>query len=74
MSNEKNLEMHYGALFKIEEQLNEQGFTLGENEETLEKAHFSINYLFIHRLLTDSEKNRCLDRLHKKVLKALKEV
>ena len=65
----------YGALSDpIEDQLNEQGYTLGEKAELVEKMVFGLIAANIHSVLTDSEYTRALDRLHKKVIKDMKPV
>lgn len=57
--------MMYGVLWQIEPQLNQIGFTLGDKKELAEKLHFSLNICHIHRILTDGEYNKALDRLNK---------
>lgn len=64
--------MIYGALYDIEEQLKEMGFTLANNPEKkrlIDKLHFGLNINHIHGILTDSQYNRCLDKLNKMVWK-----
>ena len=61
--------MMYGVLWQIEPQLNEKGYTMGEQRELAEKLHFSLNVCHIHQILTDGEYNKALDRLNKFVVK-----
>ena len=57
--------MMYGALWQIEPQLNEAGYTLGDKMELADKLHFGLNVCYIHGILTDGEYNKALDRLNK---------
>lgn len=59
--------MRYGALCDIEEQLNEQGYTLGKKKDLIDKIHFGLNICRIHSILTDSEYSRALGRLNKRI-------
>ena len=61
--------MMYGALWQIEPQLNEKGYTMGEKRELAEKLHFSLNVCHIHQILTDGEYSKALDRLNKFIAK-----
>lgn len=56
--------MYYGALHKIEEQLNEKGYTLGDKAELGEKFHFGITLCYVHGILTESERDRAYNRLN----------
>lgn len=70
----KTVEFRYGMLCDdLEKQANEQGFTLGDEAEMLERLRFSLNMCAFHGILTDSETNKAFERFHKKVMKALKE-
>ena len=56
----------FGALsddFSV--QLKWQGYEL-KNKEKWDKAVFSVIYLYIHDILTDSRYNECLNRIIKK--------
>lgn len=67
----KKLTIGYGALMpKLEEQVNEQGYTLGHEADKLEKIRFSINMCGFH-VATESQIKSMLGKLHKKVEKAL---
>lgn len=67
------VEFHHGALCDpYEQQANEQGYTLGEEKELLEKLGFSIVFCWFHGLLTDSQYDAALKKLQKKLVKAIK--
>lgn len=69
----KEIGFHHGALCDpYEHQANQQGFTLGEEKELLEKLGFSIVFCWIHGLLTDSQYDAALKKLQKKLVKAIK--
>lgn len=73
MSNE--IGFHHGALCDpYEQQANQQGFTLGEEKELLEKLGSSIVFCWIHGLLTDSQYDAALKKLQKKLVKAIKPI
>jgi len=59
--------MYYGALYNIEEQCNQQGYTLGEKKELIETLHHDINMCHIHGILTDAEWSKAIARLNKLV-------
>lgn len=68
----KEISIHYGALADpIEDQLNKQGFTLGEKKELIEKLVHALTMCLFH-LLTDSQYNSCLKKLHKKVMDSIR--
>lgn len=69
----KEICFHHGALCDpYEQQANEQGYTLGEEKELLEKLGFSIVFCWIQGLLTDSQYDAALQKLQKKLVKAIK--
>lgn len=69
----KTVGFHHGALAdEYEKQANEQGFTLGEYSETAQKLGFGLSMNYVHGILTDSEYNKALQRLQKKMIKNLK--
>lgn len=69
----RTVEFHHGALCDhYEKQANEQGFTLGKEAELLQDGGFCLTYVYIHDLLTDSMYDKALQRLQKKLIKALK--
>lgn len=56
----------FGALSDdFSDQLKQQGYEL-KNKETWDKAVFSVVYLHIHDILTDSRYDECLNRIIKK--------
>lgn len=64
------VKLHYGALGKpLEEQLNEQGLTLGDKRESIEKLQDALTRCMFH-LLTDAQYKSALKKLHKKVLES----
>lgn len=68
---EKKIQIHYGALAKpIEEQLNKQDFTLGEKQEFINKLVHALTMCQFH-LMTDSQYNACMKKLHKKVMDSI---
>jgi len=70
---EKTVGFSYGVLMPtLEEQANEQGFTLGDKAETFEKLRESISWLTFHNILTDSQINMAYKKLQKQVVKSLK--
>ena len=66
--------MNYGALNRIEPQLNEIGYTLGEEEEIGEKLHYALNICHIHGIITDGEWAKGVNRLNKWVGKHAKRI
>ena len=69
----KEVGFAYGALCDdLETQAKEQGYTLGNKAETLEKLRFSVNMVRIHGLVTDSQADSMYKKLQKKVVSALK--
>lgn len=63
----------YGALSdKLEKQANDQGYTLGDKQELLEKLAFGLIINNIHGTLTDSAYQRALEKLHKMVMATIK--
>lgn len=68
----KEIGFSYGIMCEnLETQANQQGYTLGKNVELAEKLRKSYNMLCIHGILTNSQANRCLPKLHKKIVKML---
>lgn len=73
--NKKSIEFHYGALNdSLENQANNQGYTLGDKAGQLEKYVDEIIDLWINELLTDKEKDKSIERLHKKIIKIIKHI
>lgn len=66
------IKLNYGALAdSLEIQLNAQGFTLADKQEFIEKLHHSLKMCQFH-LLTDSQYQVALKKLHKKVMEVIK--
>lgn len=66
-----NVGLHYGALADpLEQQLNLQGFTLGEKKESIEKLQHALTYCMFH-LLTDAQYQSCLKKFHKKIMNSV---
>ena len=67
------VKFNYGILAEtLEQQANEQGFTLGENAEEFKKLKYAINICRLKDVLTDKELSNAIERLNKKVMKVLK--
>lgn len=63
---ESNVFFEFGALSDdFSTQLEQQGYEL-KNKEKWDKAVFSVVYLHIHDILTDSRYDECLKRIIKK--------
>lgn len=63
---ESKVYFSFGALSDdFSAQLKQQGYEL-KNKEKWDKAVFSIVYLHIHDILTDSRYDECLNRIMKK--------
>lgn len=66
------VKINYGALSApIEEQLNNQGYTLGDNKDFIDKLYNAYLMCMFH-LFTDSQRNSILKKLHKKVMDNIK--
>ena len=63
------IEIHYNAFQTISEQLKD--FEV-EDVEELDKLEYYIFHLYLHDMLTDSQKDTAIKRLHKRVLKSIK--
>lgn len=71
--NKKIIGFQYGILSdSLEEQANSQGYTLEDQADSLEKYCTEIHDLWIGDILTDSQKDKAIERLHKKVLNSVK--
>jgi len=66
----KTIEIHYNAFETIEEQLKKQNYKC-EEIDIFEQAKTSILYLYIQGFLTENEKDKSFNRLHKKIVKNL---
>lgn len=68
----KEIEFHYGIFCKsLEQQANEQGYTLGNKQELLEMLREAINRCLFSEVATNSQVNRMFKKLQKQVVKAL---
>ena len=71
----RTIGFHHGALVdSYEKQANEQGFTLGEERERLEKLGFSLVYSWIQGCLTDAQYDMALRKLQKQLAKAVRQL
>lgn len=66
--------MRYGMLCNIEEQLNKQGYTLGNNKELIDKIHFELNIYHIYSILSDSKYRKAFEKLNKEIGKITVEI
>ena len=65
----------YDCLFDdIEEYVNKQGCTLGKDAEKLQKLIYSIQYCYIHGVVTDSQCKQMNDKFVKQFQKSLYEL
>ena len=71
----KEVIFHYGALSdSLEQQANAQGFTLGDKAELLEELGRCMVMVYVHGICTDSQHTAMMNKLHKKIMKALKPI
>ena len=69
----KEVMFSYGALSDpLEQQANSQGYTLGKESELLQKLNNSMIMCWIHGLCTNSQQEEMMNKLQKKIVKALK--
>jgi hypothetical protein len=68
---ERIIELHYNAFESIELQLARQHYKC-KDIDIFEKSKDNILYLWFHNILTDTEKNKCLNKLHKQIVKSIK--
>lgn len=73
---QKELILNFGALGgTIKEQLKEQGFKINKyaiNFEKLEKLRDSINMLYLHGYISESEKEKKFQKLFNAIKKQIK--
>jgi hypothetical protein len=67
------IKIAYSLLSSVEEQLEQQGYTLGDRSDFVDKTLFYIKFLAINSFLTEKEEERATHRLHKYVMKHIKE-
>lgn len=69
----KEIGFHFGALSEtLEEQANEQGFTLDDYAEFCENVKMGLVAAHIHGFITDGEYNKILPRFMKYIVKNIK--
>lgn len=74
-STKKMIGFHFGALASpFEEQANEQGYTLGDKAEYYEKMFFGLTAAWFDGVMTDGEHTKALQRLVKRLAKAVKPI
>ena len=65
----------YDVLFdNLEEYVNKQGCTLGKDADRLQKLMYSIQYCYLHGVLTDSQVQQANEKFTKQFQKALYEM
>lgn len=62
-----------GFTDSLEEFINKQGFTLGEDAERLEKLLHSIDYCYVNGVVTDSQLKQMAEKYNKLFEKAIHE-
>ena len=68
----KNLFFRYGALVdSLLKQPNEQGYTLGSEADIFERMEYGLVLNYIQGTLTVRQYHRALDKLNKRVIKAI---
>ena len=58
----------------LEEFLNKQGCSLGKDSERLQKLLYSIQYCYLHGVVTDSQAKQMNKKFEEKFKKALREI
>lgn len=70
-----NIGLTYGAFFpKLEEQANKQGYTLGDKADHFQHLRECVISLGMAGILTNYQADKCLQRLHKKVVNELQPI
>ena len=69
---DKEIELHYNFFETLQEQMEKQKYKCN-NIEIYDKAKDSILFLYIQNIITDSEKDKLINKLHKKIIKDIKE-
>lgn len=59
---------------RLEEYVNEQGYTLGKDEERLQSLLHAIQYCHLHGVITDSQAKQMKEKYRKQFEEALKEI
>lgn len=66
-----SITIHFGSMAKpFEEQLNEQGYTLGDQVERLDEVYRSILRVYFSDLLTPTDFDKVLKKFNKKIVEA----
>ena len=69
----KHVGFIHGALAdSYEKQAREQGFTLGDKAELMDELGFGLTINYVHGVLTDSQYDKALQKLNKKIVGSLK--
>lgn len=63
-----------GFTDNLEEYVNRQGCTLGEDTERLQKLFYSITYCYVHGVVTDSQVGQMNRKFKEQFQKALREM
>ena len=72
MSNKPEIELHYNVFETLQEQIEKQKYKCNDIE-IYDKAKDSILLLYIHGIITDSEKDKFINKLHKEIIKDIRE-
>lgn len=65
----KEVVFYHGALHdSYEKQANEQGLTLGDHADFVQKVGYGLVCAYVHGCITDSEYDKILNRFQKKLL------
>ena len=71
----KEITFCLGALSDpLEQHAKAQGFTLGDKAELLEELGRCMAMGYVHGIYTDSQHTAMINKLHKKIMKALKPI
>ena len=63
------IEIHYNAFQTLAEQLKDYEV---KDIENLDNLKYYVFYLYLHDILTESQKDTAIKRLHKQVIKSIK--
>ena len=72
MNNKQEIELHYNVFETLQEQIEKQKYKCND-VEIYDKAKDSILFLYIHGIITDSEKDKFINKLHKEIIKNIRE-
>lgn len=69
------VKLKYGRTDKmLEQQVNEQGFTFGDKEKEVEQLHTAIVLLSLYEIINKKEAEKCIMKLHKKIIPWIREI